>query len=152
MCVAVLDGGGASGRAIRSLPRHHRHQHRDVRALHRGIITTIITMATTMNPALQRKLQKVLEMEVDGAAATVSVSSSASSTCSVTLQDSLRHIGTRFYSTNDVTARRNLRSNIEKTTLDINLSFLAALEQVQVVCVSSERTSERASERDIACV
>jgi hypothetical protein len=72
----------------------------------------------TMNAALSRKLQRVLEMDVDQEG----------------VMDSMRHIGGAFYTTNDAAARRNLRSDIERHHLQINLDFLRALETVQVVC------------------
>ncbi|EGG21670.1 oligomeric Golgi complex component [Cavenderia fasciculata] len=60
-----------------------------------------------MNTTLSRKIQKVLEIKLD----------------SPELVDSLNEL-TTFYSNNSINARRNLRNDIERRALDINIQFL----------------------------
>ncbi|KAI3911999.1 hypothetical protein MKW98_010943 [Papaver atlanticum] len=71
-------------------------------------------MAVTLAPGLSRKLKKVLESRTD----------------SPDLLDSLNTLST-FYTENTQQSRRNLRSNIEKRSLDINHEFLSASNSAQ---------------------
>jgi len=67
-----------------------------------------------MNSALSGKINKVLETRVDQAE----------------LLSAAKYVS-GFYSKNTLTARRNLRGDIERHTVAINHQFLDALEQVQ---------------------
>ncbi|EGC29085.1 hypothetical protein DICPUDRAFT_43332 [Dictyostelium purpureum] len=66
-----------------------------------------------MNTTLSRKIQKVLEIKLD----------------SKDLSNALEELST-FYTANSISARRNLRSEIEKRYLDINIEFLDQFNQL----------------------
>ena len=70
----------------------------------------------TMNTTLSRKLQKVLETKTD----------------SPELHSVLQNLST-FYGENTVSARRNLRGEIEKRGIEINNEFLQSFKEVQKV-------------------
>lgn len=64
---------------------------------------------------LSKRLNKILESRVENDQDTI---------------EALRELST-FYAENTLQARRNLRSQIEKRSLDINENFLAAFKQVK---------------------
>eukprot|EP01102_Stenamoeba_stenopodia_P015701 TRINITY_DN5379_c0_g1_i1.p1 TRINITY_DN5379_c0_g1~~TRINITY_DN5379_c0_g1_i1.p1 ORF type:complete len:699 (+),score=129.08 TRINITY_DN5379_c0_g1_i1:47-2098(+) len=75
-----------------------------------------------MNSALSGKINKVLETRVD----------------QTELLSAAKYVS-GFYSKNSLSARRNLRGDIEKHTVSINHQFLSALEQVQNQLTEVER-------------
>lgn len=74
-------------------------------------------MASTVGlaPGLSRKLKKVLECRTDSPDLVASLNALSS-----------------FYDENSAHARRNLRSTIEKRTLQINSEFLSAADSTQI--------------------
>ncbi|KAM9953674.1 hypothetical protein ACTFIR_008765 [Dictyostelium discoideum] len=66
-----------------------------------------------MNSTLSRKIQKVLDIKLD----------------SEDLSNALEELST-FYTSNSIGARRNLRNEIEKRYLDINIQFLDQFDQL----------------------
>lgn len=72
--------------------------------------------SATLAPGLSRKLKKVLETRLDSPEILSSLSTLSS-----------------FYTDNSPQARRNLRSTIEKRSLDINHDFLSASDVAQQV-------------------